>query len=107
MAIGTGTSLSSLERTWMQTHVTGSTPTMSLNDLKRQYFLSQINKTGVDINSLPALEDEWLRLQITTNGGTPAGRHTSDLWTQLVAILGLRVSKYLDENKQTYYRNVA
>ncbi len=107
MATGTGTSLGSLERSWMQTHASGSTPTMSLNDLKRRYYLAQINRVGVDVNSLSALEDEWLRIRITANGGTPSGRHTSDLWKQVIASLGLRVSQFIADNKKTYYLNVA
>ena len=106
MTVALGTSLSILERQWFSTHVTGTTPTTSLNDLKRRYYVSQIGATP-NINSLVDMEKQWLRLDITTNGGTPNGNKVSDLWKQALATRALRVSQFIDENRQTFYRNVA
>lgn len=74
------------------------------NDVKRKYYLSQV---GGDANSLVDLERRWLRKDITDNSGVPSGGELSDLWKQALAARGLRVSKFIDENKKTYYLNVA
>lgn len=101
---GTGTSLSELERSWFSQKSPGLSATTSLNDIKRRYYMSQL--PGTDIRFLSDLEMQWLRKTITTAGGTPSGEYPADLWRQLVGINSLRVSKSMDENKQTYYRNI-
>lgn len=103
--MATGTSLSQLERSWFAQKVAGVLGTTPLNDIKRRYYASQLGE--VNINSLNDLEIRWLRKVITDNSATPSGNELSGLWAQAVASAGLRVSKYTDENKQTFYRNVA
>lgn len=102
---GTGISLSQLERSWFAQKISGLPATTPLNDIKRKYYMSQIG--GADVRYLSDLEVQWLRKVITTAGGTPTGNYLADLWKQAVGVNGLRVSKSMDENKQTYYRNVA
>ena len=107
MAIASGTSLSILERQWLSTHVTGTTSLTPINDLKRRYYMSQIGCVSADVKSLVNLEQQWLRKDITDNSGTPNGSEVSDLWKQALTARGLRVSQFINENRQTYYRNVA
>jgi len=47
MAVASGVSLSILERQWLSTHLTGTTSTTSLNELKRQYYVGQIGGAAV------------------------------------------------------------
>jgi len=107
MTASSGFSLSVLERKWLSEHATGTTPTTSMNDLKRRYYVSQIGGAAADVKSLNDLERQWLRKDITDNSGTPNGSELSDLWIQAIAARGLRVSRHIDENKQTFYRNVS
>lgn len=94
--------LSQVERTWFATRVPGQLSTTPLNDLKRAYYASQLGPS-VHIHDLVDAEKQWLIKTIRDNAGTPAGNQLSDLWVQLLASAGLRVSKYMDENKTTYY----
>jgi hypothetical protein len=105
MTVASGFSLSVLEKKWFSEHVTGTNPRTPLNDLKRRYYVSQVG-SGASTD-LTDLEKQWLRKDITNNGGTPTGESLSDLWIQAIATRSLRVSKFIDENRQTYYRNVA
>lgn len=91
-----------VERTWFATRVPGQLSTTPLNDLKRAYFAEQLGASA-HIHDLDDAEKQWLRKVITVSGGTPTGMQLSDLWIQLLASSGLRVSKYMDENKKTYY----
>ena len=72
-----------------------------INELKKQYFRSR----GAVGNYLPQLETHWLQIEIAAAGGTPTGSYDSDLWKQLNAAAGFRVSQYENENKLTYYIN--
>lgn len=107
--VGTGTSLSELERSWFQIRgnmnglsVNAGTP---LNELKRRYFISQIGGAAANINSLEDLEKQWLRAVI--GSGVSNTRYLADLWRQAVGAKGLSVSVRMEENKKTFYRNVS
>ncbi len=91
---------SQIERDWFIKKVGSGVPT---DELRKRYFLSQ----GARGSYLPELERGWLNIAIRAAGGTPAGNRLSGFWKQLLAALGLRVSIYLDDNKRTYYCNVA
>ncbi len=107
MAIGTGNSLSQLERTWLAQRVSGQLGTTPLNDIKRRYYVSQIGGAAADVRSLDDLEKQWLRKDITDNLGTPNGDELSSLWIQALSARGLSVNKFINENKKTYYLNVS
>ena len=107
MATGTGVSLSQIERSWLADKVTGIIGTVPVNDIKRRYYVSQIGGASADVKSLSDLERQFLRKDITDNSGVPVGGELSDLWKQALAARGLRVSQFIDENKKTYYLNVA
>ena len=98
---------SQIERSWLADKVTGIIGTVPVNDIKRRYYVSQIGGASADVNSLVDLERQWLRKDITDNSGVPNGGELSDLWKQALAARGLRVSQFIDENKKTYYLNVA
>ena len=90
--------LSASERDWFIKKTGSGAPT---NELKKRYYLSQ----GATGTYLAELEISWLNVAIRTAGGIPTGNMTSDLWKQLLASLGLRVSTSEEENKRTYYLN--
>lgn len=97
--------LTSLERTWYGTHLSGSSPTMPLNDLRRRYWHSQV---GGNVTYLDDLEKRWLRKVISDNGGTPSNtRSVETLWLEVVATLGFTVSKFPSQNKITFFLNQA
>lgn len=97
--------LGAVERTWFAKRVTGQSATTPLNDLKRLYLVAQIGGPAADVNALNDLERQWVRSLIVANGATPQGDKLSDLWTQLVASAGFRASKFLRENRLTYFLN--
>lgn len=70
-----------------------------INELKLRYYKSQ----GASGSYLGELETNWLRIAIVAAGGISNGNQASDLWIQLNAASGFRVSKYTDENKLLYY----
>lgn len=107
MATGTGVSLSQIERSWLADKIAGTLGTTPINDIKRQYYVLQIGGLSADVKSLSDLERQWLRKDITDNSGTPNGDEISDLWKQALAARGLRVSQFLNDNKKTFYLNVA
>lgn len=101
MAVGTGRSLSELERSWLATRVLAGT----VNDMKRRYFISRVGGPAANTNVLDDLEKQWLRGLIVANGGTPSGRYVAGLWRQTLSVLGYRVSNNLNDNKMTFYKN--
>lgn len=74
-----------------------------ISELKKRFYTSQ-GATGFSINDLEVV---WLAIAIVVAGGTPVGNHTPDLWKQLNAISGFKVSNYKNENKMTYYLNAS
>ncbi len=100
--------LDTARRKWLMTHVTGVTAQTPLGDILRKYYISQIGGISADVKSLSDLEMQWLRSKITAAGHTPVQTGFSgELWKQLVGALSLRVSKYENENKLTFYLNAA
>lgn len=77
----------------------------NVRDHMRAYYVLRLGASLQPLK-LTDLERRWLRLVITTNGGTPSGNYLSDLWRQAVAIKGLKVTNMLEENQITYWVNV-
>jgi hypothetical protein len=104
---GTGKNiLGQLERSWFAVRVACNSGT-PLNQLKRTYWEKQLGST-YSSHGMSELEDNWLRKVITTAGQTPTvDARPSTLWKEAVAALGLTTSKYLNDNKITFYGNVA
>lgn len=95
--------LSEVERNWFVKKLGGANPTDSLNDVKRRYYISVIGGASANVRYLDDLEKQWVRSVIVVNGATPSGKFLGDLWKQLNASAGVRVSRNLDENKLNYY----
>ena len=101
------TNISALERQWFMEKTTGFTAQTPLNQMKKVYFLAELNVDPANYTSMVVLEDMWLRQVIVDNGDTPAeGDGTSALWQQAVASIGATPSIYINENKSRYYQNV-
>lgn len=102
MAVGTGTGLPQLERTWLLTRVTDATSQIPLSQLRREYYIAQVGGTFTTINDY---QKRWIRKIITDNGGTPSVTiSTNTLLKEALAALGLRVGIYESDNWQTLYR---
>jgi len=98
--------LNEIERAWMLKQLNSAlySSTTPFNDIKRDFYISILGANS-ERKSLGDMEKVWLVSAITTAGGTPVHFETSDLWKELNAIEGFRVSKSTDENKMTYYLN--
>ena len=108
MATGTGNTLQELERSWFATQVGSANDQLTTNELKRQFYISQIGGTSANVNYLADLEKQWLRFLIDANGETPSDtNHVETLWREVVVSEGLTPSNYVNDNKQIFYRNVA
>ncbi len=75
----------------------------SLRDHMRAYYISQIGGPAANIKSINDLEKQWLRLVITTNGGTPNSQYLSALWTQAVQSKSYPVAKNIEQNQMVYW----
>ena len=95
--------LSQAEHDWFVRHaVEPVTPTTPLNQIKAGYFHSVL--TGENSNLLNELEDLWVSKMVSDLGGTPTS-YDQDNWRQIVTLMGYRPSKFLNENKLTFYLN--
>jgi len=87
------TLVNQVEYNWLkkQTGVTSK----YINEMWGQYFEAQNVEDEVD----------WLKKTINALGETPqATRFVSRLWVQLLTKKGYRVSKLINENRDTYFR---
>ena len=108
MAVGTGyPKLAELERSWFQTHLTGATPQTSINQLKKDYYLSQVGSGYSKSNSLAELEQAWLKKVIVDNGGTSNQTYDSELWAEVVRSSGKTPSKFINQNKIVFFSTTA
>lgn len=95
--------LTAIQRQYYQTKVTGATAQTPLHELEMSYWRSRV---GGSTKFREQLEKEWLNYEIGQAGGTPSGsKYSEQLWRELVTALGLRVSKYVNENKLTFFLN--
>jgi len=81
----------------------GLTNVKSLRDHMRAYYVLRIGGPAASVKTLSDLEKQWLRLVITTAGGTPVSNYLSMLWKQAVAIKGLTATNMVEENQITYW----
>ena len=113
MAVGTGKSLSELERSWYQANsLVATASNTSLSEVKRVYFQSyltgELSYTPAQVHGMGVEEleklvlSEWLRI-----AGKVPGKYLSELWTQQAAQRGSVVGKTLDETKRNYFSTIA
>ncbi len=74
-----------------------------LAEMRMQFY----RENGGSGSTLIELQKNWLRFAVTAAGGTPQGKQDSDLWKQLNAVSGLRVSAFINDNRKTYYLNAS
>ena len=97
--------LNQIEREWLSAKVAGTTAKKPLNQLKREYYISVIGGASSG-TKLPELERKWLLEYIDDKGGTPTpGADLPVLWKDVVLVLGVAPSKYLNGNKILFYLN--
>jgi hypothetical protein len=96
------------EREWLARKIGSATVTAQtrIGQLRRRYY-AQVVGAGTPQTGMSDLETQWLLKEIANRGGTPAGGETSELWKQLVAIVGQTPSKYLDQNRLLFYTYAA
>lgn len=99
--------LAQLKREWIGGKITGESTQMSLDDMKRKYYIEQLGAANVAKSEhLDELEKRWLRKWIGDNGGSAsATRYLSQLWYQAAVVLNKGVSRRMQENQQTFYAN--
>jgi hypothetical protein len=98
--------LNEIERAWMLKQL-GSALYSSItpfNDIKRAFYISVLGANS-ERKSLGDMEKVWLVAAVTAAGATPVHFEKSDLWKELNAAEGFRISTSTDENKMTYYLN--
>jgi hypothetical protein len=93
--------LNQIEREWFLNRGIESQPSLSTDELKRNYFLS-LGISGARINEL---EKRWLKKIIVDNGGTPSGDYISGLLCQALATLGIQSTPFNSQNWVLLYQN--
>lgn len=104
-----GKATSQGEREFYYRKLGAATPQKPLNQLARDYYLSYLGSNVADNKTpLDQLETVWAKQFIRNNGGTPpSGNNHSQLWRQLVVVIGKgsQASKYLNDNRLTFFLN--
>jgi len=77
----------------------------NVRDHMRAYYILRLGSSPVPPR-LTELERRWLRLVITTNGGTPSGNYLSDLWKQACMIKGITPNNMVEQNQINYWTMV-
>lgn len=98
------TRLSEVERAFFVRNLGGALTKRPLNDIKREYFISQIG--GNQFSGLNDLETRWLRGIVVDDSQTPV-ENKAGLWKQAVISVGGTVSQFETDNKITFYLNAA
>ena len=92
------------EREWLAKKLANSntaTAQTTLEELRRRYYMIQTGKGPQ--TAFTDLELAWLLKEIADRGGTPRGTYSSELWRQLVAVIGGTPSRYIDQNRLIFY----
>lgn len=99
------TRLTEVERAYFVRKAGGAEPREPLNNIKRRY-ISGVIGAGVNAQTpLHQLEKLWL---LSVIGGAARNFNSiEELWRQAVISLGLTPSKFLNDNKITFYLNAA
>lgn len=99
------TRLTQVERAYFTRKAGGALPTEPLNNLKRRYMAGVVG-SGVNAQTpLHQLEKLWL---VEVIGGAVQDFDSIEgLWREAVVSIGETPSKYLNDNKITFYLNAA
>lgn len=92
------------EREWLAKKLNSATatPQTTLEELRRRYYMQVTGSTPQ--TSFTDLEIQWLLKEIANRGGTPSGgAYPSQLWIQLVAVIGGTPSKYINQNRLIFF----
>lgn len=101
------TFLRQVERDWLLKKTTGFTAQTPIGQLRRVYWSTYLGGDNSKIGP-EDLEVMWLRKYITDKGGTPTPTaYNTDLWKQVVAIIGQTPTNFLNDNKILFYVNAA
>ena len=90
--------LNQLEREWLSKRVSGATAQTPLNQLKREYYISTLG-SDFSKHGMWELETAWLTKYIIGKGGTPG----SDLWKDVLLVIGQVPTHYENQNKILFY----
>lgn len=90
--------LSESKRQWLVAHLTGGAePTESTSSIEKRFLIQEVSSDDTKL---------WLIKIINDNGGTPKDtNYEGELWKQANTVLGLSVSKRIEENQLTFYLN--
>lgn len=98
------TRLQEVERAYFRRKVGATAAQEPLQNLKRRYisgFVAGTNPT----TKIDELEKMFLRKIISDAGATPTNNYLATLWRQAVVAVGKVPSKYINDNKITFYLN--
>lgn len=98
--------LNSLERAFLARHVSGVTPQMPIDQLRRRYYVEYVGGDNIK-RGLDDVEQEWMLKYISDNGGTVSGTYYSELWKQMVSVIGKTPTPRISENKVIFYTNAS
>lgn len=93
--------LTQLERAYFTRKLGSGAATRPFNDIKKAYLLGQVQNSG-GREELSALEKKWLQKIVAASGQTPA-KYISDLWKQAVLSISGTPTKYINQNKKTFF----
>lgn len=99
--------LGQLERDYFVRKAGGAPNSEKLNNIKRRYFYTYLTGTPMSARtSLAELEQLWLqKLVLTAGQSLPDSVNYEVLWKQAVISISKVPSKYLADNKITFFRN--
>lgn len=94
---------SEIERAFYVREVGGADPQEPLANIKRRYYSTLLTVNSSD--KMGTLEQNFLKYIITSNLGTPSGTYVTDLLKQALSILGIEVSRNVEQNWRNLYQN--
>ena len=100
--------LDQIERDWLSRHVTGATPQMPLNQIRRLYYTTYLGALAISVTpnfSLADLELQWMIKYLQTAVVTPTSDYKSDLWKQMVLTTGKTPVKTINANRLIFFSN--
>jgi hypothetical protein len=80
----------------------GLTLKQHCNSSDETYYY-QVLGSGTPNTQFDDLERQWLLKEIADRGGTPAGVKRSELWKQLVAVIGGTPVNEMDQNRLIFF----
>lgn len=76
--------------------------TKPLNQIKREYW-AQVIGSGAATTPFNELQIKWIMKVIANAGATPASNYETDLWRQMVALIGGTPVRNITQNQIIFF----